>query len=309
MVAVRDMKCRADIAEMAALGKFEQEFIVYGCEYIKDDGLHFRVSGQGMDLFHYQNESSLEDVYAGPVTEYVYRTLVPSGMTEEYQWKAKLVLAQRLKGYYPEEILQKLHNIVKVDNTDAALPLFRELQHKLIGHFDRNLFQLVDGLLLRAFSQKKLKAQSYQELCGWLEYLLSQMEDDVVIRKNIGRTFYGFAYCEGDGPVKYYANAVELEAYKQKQKLHLQGKTTSPMLQKTYYFTELPIMGNVRREYLKQLEVWMDDEYWQYLRSIDRLEAVPSREAFEEVAAEAAQYNSKELDQYLQYYRCLLFTE
>ena len=33
MVAIRDLKCSMDIAEMAALGKFEQEFMVYGCCY------------------------------------------------------------------------------------------------------------------------------------------------------------------------------------------------------------------------------------------------------------------------------------
>lgn len=306
MVAVRDLKCRNDIAEMAELGKFEQEFIVYGCAYLRDGKMEYQVSGDGMDLFRFLKTSSLEKVYAGPVMDYLYRIAVPSGMTEEYQWKAKLMLAERMRTMLPKELLTEFQTLAAVPNTDAALPLFRELQKKMVGHFDRDLFQLLNGLFLRAFQQKKLSDEHYTEMVEWLQYLYAQMEDDVVIKKNVARTFYGFAYRETNGQIKYYANAVELEAYKQQQRVHLQGKTVSPMLQKTYYFEELPILANVRKGFLSQMEQWMDEEYWSYLDAIDNLPSAVDKEAYEALQKKAEE-GPEGIQQYLKYYRHLLF--
>ena len=63
MVAIRDLKCSQDIAEMAALGKFEEEFIVYGCCYVENGQVYYRVSTQEDELYLFIEQCMERGVY------------------------------------------------------------------------------------------------------------------------------------------------------------------------------------------------------------------------------------------------------
>ena len=56
MVSIREMAVANDIAEMAALGWFPHEFIVYGCCYVENGKLYYKVSSQNTELYHFKEE-------------------------------------------------------------------------------------------------------------------------------------------------------------------------------------------------------------------------------------------------------------
>ena len=305
MVAIRDLKCSMDIAEMAALGKFEEEFIVYGCCYMEYGKKMYRVSTQVLDIYRFRERCLERGIQPGPVVSLLNRVLVPSGMQDSYLLQTKIQLAKKMQGMYSQEFLQKLTELAACENHDGAADIFYELQQKMIGCFDRETIQLVEGLMIYAKKKKKLKWATYQELRRWVNYLYSQMEDDVVIKKNFQRTFFGLAYYNGQQKLCYYVNAQESDVYKKRETLMGQGILTTPIVQKTYYYTQQPDLRAVKVSFKQQVAQWMDEEYWHYIERINQTTAAIPAEMHQELLREVEQTGTDAEKEYFQMYCCM----
>ena len=271
MVAIRDLKCSWDIAEMAALGKFEEEFIVYGCCYVENGQVFYRMSTQEDEMYLFVEQCMERGVYPSPVQSILNRTLVPSGMQDEYLYKTKIMLAKQMQEQYPSELLKQFAILAEIDENNSAAELLYHIKKSLVGCFVRERLELVQGIILFAYQQKKLTRQTYRELQQWLAYVYRQMEDDVVIKKNVQRTFYGMAYRNEAGKVKYFTNARKSEVYKRREQLLCQGIWTTPIVKKNYYYEQQPNLSQIRTEFIQQMGQWMDDDYWQVLDTINQL--------------------------------------
>lgn len=305
MVAIRDLKCSWDIAEMAALGKFEEEFIVYGCCYVEDGQVFYRMSTQEDEMYLFVEQCMERGVYPSPVQSILNRTLVPSGMQDEYLYKTKVMLAKQMQEQYPSALLKKFAALAEIDANDNAAELLYRIKKSLIGCFERERLELVEGMIQFAYQQKKLTRQTYQELQQWLAYVYRQMEDDVVIKKNVQRTFYGMAYRNEAGKVKYFTNARKSEVCKRREQLLCQGIWTTPIVQKTYYFEQQPNLGQVRVEFLDQMAQWMDDDYWQTLDEIVQLSAETLPAQWNQLQEQTATEQSEAVQNYFKLYECM----
>lgn len=304
MVAIRDLKCSMDVAEMAALGKFEHEFIVYGCCYQIDEKYYYKVSTQNTDIYHFQEVCFEQNIYTTPVMEWLNRIAVPSGMQEEYLGQTKIKLAKKLQQTYRNDIFEQFTRLAKAANSNVAADLLYALQKRMIGHFDRDVMQLIQGIIAYAYQQKKLTVETYNDLCHWLAYLYKQMEDDVIITKAFRRTFFGFAYRDKE-KTRYYANASKGEAQKRREECIIKGCLCTPMVQKKYYFDNQPDLGPVRKQFLQQIEQWMDEEYWQYIMTIDQLPTVIATNDYQQLITLAEEKDLPLMKQHLQYYKRL----
>lgn len=305
MVSIREMAVANDIAEMAALGWFAEEFIVYGCCYIENGTIYYKVSSQNTELYRFKDDCMKRGIYVSPVVELLNRVMVPSGMQEEYLLKTKLKLAKQMRQKYDADLLRTFIALAGQDDNNSAENLMLEMQRKMTGCFEREVVQLVESIIEYAFQQKKLNRQTYAELCQWLDYVYGQMEDDVVIRKNFQRTFYGFAYRTATGVLRYYTNASAGETRKRKEELLCKGTRCTPVLQKTYYFDNQPNLLQVKETFVAQLKQWMDEEYWGYLHDIDRLPLRAPMETYHALIQQAKERNSGFMTELLQYYYCL----
>lgn len=304
MVAIRDLKCSMDIAEMASLGWFPQEFIVYGCCYVENGKLYYKVSSQDAELYQFKEAAIKRNIYVSPIVSLLNRVSVPSGMQEEYAFQTKLKLAKQLQQEYDADFMQQFSTFAEQDGNDSAATLLYELKHKLIGCFDRDVLDLAKSIVAHAFCQKKLKYATYAELQEWFSYIYSQMEDDIVIQKNFKRTFYGFAYRTDCGSIRYFVNASESEMQKKKEELYCKGILTTPVLQKIYFFDNQPNLANVKNTFVQQLEQWMDAEYWQYL---DTINALPSSISVQELTTFTQNLPIQQiaLQKHVQYYQTM----
>ena len=304
MVARRDLVVANDIAEMAALGWFPHEFIVYGCSYVQDGIQYYKVSSQDTELHHFKEECLKQNIYVSPIVELLNRVSVPSGMQEEYMLRTKIKLAKQLQTDFVSDWMQQFSQFAEHEGNDSAAALLFDLKDKLIGCFEREVLDLCAPIIDYAFYQKKLKIETYQELKNWLKYVYSQMEDDVVIRKNFKRIFYGFAYKTDTGQIRYITNASESEVRKRKEDLYCKGISSTPILQKTYYFENQPNLASVRDQFLAVLKQWMDEEYWWYLETIDALPVAVSVTQMEQLE-QAIPAGQTMLQKQMQYYRSL----
>lgn len=305
MVAVRDLKCSMEIAEMAALGWFAEEFIVYGCCYVENGKLYYKVSSQNTELYQFREEYMKKGIYVSPITELLNRVSVPSGMQDEYLLRTKIKLAKKMQQDYDSALMLKFVTLVAQNSNDSAAELLNELKKKLAGCFEREIIQLVESIVEYAFQQKKLEMTTYWNFCCWLDYIYNQMEDDVVIRRNFQRIFYGFAYRTNTGVLKFYANASEGEARKRKEALLCQGIRSTPILWKKYSFDSHPDLMQVKEEFLKQLAVWIDEEYISYLQQIDNLPTAVPTEQYQALMKQAEVEKKTAVLELLRYYKCL----
>lgn len=282
MVAIRDLKCSMDIAEMAALGWFPHEFIVYGCCYVEKGACYYKVSSQDIELYQFKEAAMRQNIYVTPIIERLDRVSVPSGMCDEYALRTKIKLAKQLQCAYEIDLMKQFLIFAEQDGNDSAIEIVYALKHKLLGCFERDILNLAESIVTYAFQQKKLKRATYEELQEWFSYIYSQMEDDIVLQKNFKRTFYGFAHQTERGTIRYVVNASEYEIRKKKEELYCKGILSTPVLQKVYYFDTQPNLANVKTEFLQQMKQWMDEEYWWYLTTIDALPPFISVETWNE---------------------------
>lgn len=268
MVAFRDLKVSMDIAKMAELGKFEQEFIVYGCCYLENDARHYYVSNRYENVSRFQAEALVRGVYTSPVVEWLDRVPVPSGMENEYANLAKWHLAEHLRAQFSLAFLQRFQRLADSTANDSAEPLLRNLQKSLYACFDRQILALAQGIAATAFAQKKITKEFYFSFRAWIDEHFRQMADDTVVKKEVKRTFYGFGCEQSPGHIKYYCNAYASEIYKRRDTLLKQQKFCTPVMSESYYYDQMPQMAAERARFLTALAEWMDDEYWSLLQGV-----------------------------------------
>ena len=270
MVATRDIKCGNDVAKMAALGRYAEEFIIYAVSYVEEGRVLHRVSSDEDEIWRFVEECQRGERYPTLMQKWVNRTLVPSGERDSYLLRSKISMAQKMKRYYPETFLLTLQQFAEQANTNTAGELLEKWQDELIGCFVRQRLDCFAHLVQYAYSAKKLSRQDHEQLRCYLAHIDKQMEDDVVIKKNFERTFYGIGYY-ARGKKQYFVNAQRSLVWQRRQQLMSTGIKTTPIWQKTYGYDYQPDLMQTKKEFLDYMQAWFDDGYWQRLEQIDAL--------------------------------------
>lgn len=307
MVAIRDLKVSMDIAKMKELGWFPQEFIVYGCSYLEKGTRYYRISNQYAEISRFRDTALLKGIYPTPTTEWLNRTLVPSGMQKEFLTETKQQLALHLQNLYPKPFLEAFNHLAQTAPTNDALSILEQLQHQLIGCFDCKTLEIMQGLVTLAYEQKKLTLNSYHYFTQWIDDRLQQMADDMVIKKNIKRTLYGFGYRDAANKIKFFCNAYEDEVFKRREALISQQKYCSPIISNTTYYNQMPDMSQERAKFIAQMTDWMDETYWNIIDAICKTPSPLDINAWMNLrnAATAQDNNDPTLNHFLDYYQTL----
>lgn len=270
MVAARDLKCGNDVAKMAALGRWADEFSVYGVSYWENEKVWHYISANQEEIWRFVEESQKEARYPTMVAEWVNRTLVPSGERENYLWRTKVIMAQKMKAWYSENFLAGLVHFAQRENSSTADKWLWQWQDELIGCFEREKLERFRTLVQYAYDSKKLSLAAYTKLQGWLEHVFNQMADDPVVRKAFKRTFFGIGYGAWDKR-QYYVNAKKALVWQKKQQLMSQGISTTPIWQKTYWYDYQPNLAETKKDFLAHIQACFDKTYDERLHILQKL--------------------------------------
>lgn len=297
----RDIKCAGDVGRMADLGKFNVEFDAYGCTYMTEGKQYYRVSSKGVDIFDFVYESIQKGIYPTSVEHLVYSTVVPVEMREKFSEQTKMKLVRQMKETY-QGLFAVLQPLADTEANNESLPYLRQEAEQLEGHFDDMALQRFAGTIQFAYECKILNDTGWQELQQWMERERKQMEDDPVVADRCERTFYGFAYIDETGAVKYFCDAQKLMTQERRQKFALAGNFVCPMMQKKYWFGTVGQMGEVKAQFLKELKELQDQAYIAYLQQLKQLPGVISAAAFAEARETLQEAASAEAVAVLDYY-------
>ena len=279
MVAIRDLKCSQDVEKMTELRRFEEEFNVYGISYKKENQIWHQVSSDPIELFEFIEHAVCKNIYPTVINQWINRVLVPAGEEEYFLLETKQSLAKKQKRIYTSVFFDHFYKFANTKNSNAAYPCLKQLQEDLIGRFDREKLNLFDKLLLYSLEAKKITSSTYHEFKNWVESQYQQMEDDIIIKKDLKRTYSGIKYYDENNTIKYYLNAKPEIVYFKREQLILENKIVTPIWTKNYWFQHIPNGADVRKQFLSEMNSHYSEKIMSLFSYIHTLpSAIPNKE-------------------------------
>ncbi len=265
----RDERSANDVAVMAELGRFGDQFIVYGTAAKMPNGeIYYRVTTNEKKLYDYILEQQLDGIYYTPVVSFHKRSQVPSGMEENLLLASKYTLMSEMKKAYESvNYFTLMEPFFLTQANNASYSILCAYKDKIDGNFDDLELQLFAGAVQTAFERKVLDQTHYHELMHWQWRMRLQMEDDPIVADNLGRTLYGFVYWQND-----MANAIfdaqEVSVIRQRVEKQLQGFLVGPIVKKDYWFQQFHQFKEIRNKHNEWLLRNQNQEFYNMLKRL-----------------------------------------
>lgn len=298
----RDLNCALDVNQMAELGKFPVDFNVYGCAYIENGRLCYRVSSNKEKMYIYVNDAVYNNIYPTMVEYLMRSTCILSDQQEEIMEETKYLLVDRLRSQY-KKLFSVLQPFAEQKANNNSYVFLREMIETIDGNFDDGELQLLEGAMDFALRAKVLTKTGYQQLKDWVKSVRKQMIGDTVIQDTFGRTFYGFGYEQKKGVIKYCYNAQKAAVYEQQQNLCIEGKLVMPIYQRKYWFSNFNQLRDIKEQFLEELQQTQTMEYLQFLRQLKTLPGVISEESLQKGIEELINKGENDAVKALLYYK------
>lgn len=292
---LRDIQCSQDVGRMAELGKFDQEFTVYGCAYRSEGETYCRISERAETIYRYCKTSALHSLYTTSIMSCSQITAVPAGSQDAIWQEVTYQLAKQLITTYDDAYLELMDRLYARPANNTALPILQQCQSFLEGRFQRDDLQLFENLTDYCYMSKRLLPQDHQRLKQWLANNWRQMEDDVLLKDIYERTFYGLAYRQ-DQHLIYQYDAQYAAIYRQRQRLLAQGRTVTPIFYRTYWFRSFRELADVKKRFSALLEQLMPP-YVSLLETLCKLPSFIPPEEFAAISQNVCQHYSPEAAQ------------
>lgn len=271
MSEIRDVRLAQEFAQMAAQGYLDREFTMHGCAYWHEGERHYMISSQIEKIYDFCGRSNLIGRYPTPIMTLTKVSPVPLGQQEEIALDVKMQLARKLQESYPEGFFQLLDTLARSPNTNGAAEILRGLQRELQGTFSSERLGLFEGLVQLSFEAKVLSESGYLALVDWLREERANMAEDLLVKDLFERTFYGIAYEDKKGGIKYLSNACKETIWGKKISLEQEGVLTTPIFAKTYWYNYSYRLAQAQADFKRHLQQVLDSAYFQLVKSIHEL--------------------------------------
>ena len=271
MTSLRDLNCGNDVAMMDKLGRFDREFIVYGCAFWQNGEPFYLVSSRASTLDVFLRQGSARLLYPTSITTALSACAIPAGAQSELARNAKLSLAHTLAHMYRPPFWQFLKQLTALPASDSAVPLLDVRLKQLSGCIRPEPLHLFHGLLDMALAQKTLTLITYQSYCARLTKQLRQMEDDPVIKSVFQRTFSGFGYQLPGERWQYFYDGEPAAVCAKQRQYFSQGLVVTPILSKVYWFDGQSAVQSIAQRFAQALTGWLDADFLALTQDLWRL--------------------------------------
>lgn len=302
MASIRDLTCIRSVSHMAEYGKYEEEFIVYGCACLENGKIVYRISPQYHEVTQFVHQAAMDYRALSPIHSLMRREVVQTGQRDQLLYKTELELASNLRAMFTHHYFDEIQQCMKAKENDEARELLNQVRVQLNGIFLADYLQLYEGLVNMAYTAKNLSSASLTEIQQWLHKVKIQMEHDIVAKKPFVRTFYGIGYIDAKGKYQYKVNAQEDIVLEEQRKIKRQNLCVSPIFSKTYWYDYGIEPKTVREQFKKELQGYYGDVYWEHWRALKALTPAISKVQYEQALARIEAQDTKEAqDAFLEY--------
>lgn len=275
----RDTKTAQGVNKKAEMGLFDMEFTIYGCAYLKNDKMYYRLSTKAEDIYEYIETAALSEIYPGNIMHYSKRCPVLSGTKEAIAHDVKKDLAYQLQQHYPKAFFYDFYQLAETIGSDDAKDLLWQEAEALEGVFDEERLRYFEELVLYAYSCKKISTEQRNLLQDWIAEEKKDMLDDGISKDIFQKTLYGLAY-EENGRIKYEENAVQERMFRKQYDLEQNGIFVTPIFSKTYWYNYTYRLPQVNSDFSADLRRIMNTEYLEKLKKIRATKSVMSADEF-----------------------------
>lgn len=294
MASIRDLTCIRSVSHMAEYGKYEEEFVVYGCACKENGKLVYRISPQYHEIAKYTHQAEMSYVALSPIVSMLHRGIVQTGQREQILYETELQLARNIQEQYTHAFFDAVKSCLETAPNDEAKTMLNTLREKMNGIFSKEYIQLYEGLVNIAYKAKNLSEESFCEIQKWIRKMKLQMECDIVAKRPFVRTFYGIGYINGQGQYQYKVNADELIILQEQRKLKRDNIPVTPIFQKTYWYDYGIEPKTIRENFKKELELYYNDQYWSYWNMLKACTPAISKKLYETKLADLQLNGMKE---------------
>lgn len=261
---LRDIAIIGDMERRAELGGFEKEFHMYGTAYLQNDTLYYRVSSDRCYIYQTQAELELKHIYCASTLAHSTRCFTSPDTVDDISYAVKIELAKKLQQNYSPSLFQWLHQLAEQAREDYAFPMLEAIKQQLQGRFQEDKLKQFRQLVEYCYRILALNTLHYTELIHWLEEEYKYMGDVYIRKEAHQKTYYGIAYWK-NGKIFYEEDALLSYIVRKTEELEAQGILTTPVYEKTIYYTYTKNLLDVRREFLEALHLIFDTKYMNIL--------------------------------------------
>ena len=299
----KDLMAASDFEAAMKLGCFDKEFTYYGVAYFEESGrIAYRISSQRRRLYQFVRDSAVANRYPTPVIRYMKRCPAPSGHEDRIKIETKIEAARKIRSLYNATFFQALKVVSNTQPSNQAYELLQEQQGVLEGEYDESKLRLFENLVRVAVESKQLTFMAAMEFAAWLKDVRKQMEDDIVAKGPYKKELSGFAYQGEDGRIKYYYDAKLEVTCEAEAEYHRKRVFHTPVFQKEYWLKDTGAFFMAKKDFEKELQMLLSEDYRDLVRTIKSLPAVIDVKIFSEQAEVVKNKCSKEaFDTFLSY--------
>ena len=270
---IRDVDANEDVKELVENGYFAEEISLYGCAYVVDHRIYFRIHDNEAIIRNFvRREEETGKIFPTLVTTLYKREKIPSGMREKKKEEARTGLVARMQEEYPKEFFHALMPLAEYPANNSAEVCLKQWMQSLFCCFDSLELQLFEGSLKACRQGKLLEAESYKMMERWCEDRWMQINQQNRARGAYSRKFSGFAYFS-QGRWQIFCDANELVVWRHYEQALKDGLLVTPVVQRRFETDNLGIgvIEKLEETFLEQLNVSMSNTYFstiQYLHSL-----------------------------------------
>lgn len=268
MSLFRDVQVALEFQQMAEEGYLDTEFTMYGTVYYASGQRHYLVSANEEKIIAFVEAAPLQDIHPMPIQSLTEVCPVPLGEKETIAQDVKLRLARRLQMQYPLAFLELVETMADAANTDDARPLLETLCRQVQNTFDAERIALAEQLIALAYAGKVLRKDTMQKLLRTIAAEKENLEDDVIIKDLLQKTWYTLAYRETPGHINYVTNARRGWISHKKGALEEQGRIVAPIYQHTYWYNNQISSEAIKARHQERCAELLDEAYLQNVETI-----------------------------------------
>lgn len=289
----RDVQVALEVRSMAALGKFPKEITVYGLVYCQAGQRQYRISADIAKLISFLNDAANRKYFPTPIESYSERLVIPEGYEEDVEHRIKLQLARRLQEAYPEQVfqlLERLSNHTPNDSMEHDLLAYRK---QLESVFSADRIQAFQALCTKAYLRKNISLLVYQQLTGWCQKRLLQLEGNIPPSSRKEKHFYGLAVLQEHKIDRCVINANLKCIYEEQTRLEQQGCLLTSWHKKAFYVERQESLQGLKGQMAAILEEIYDHDLICLMEQAEEAPSVISPQEWQEALAQVSGLGEK----------------
>ena len=266
-------------------GLVEEEFVIYGCMYIKENEPHLYITGKEKTFFAFQLECEKKGYYCTPGIRRTFWNTVAKGERQNLKRKYQLQVMQELKDLYSERFFAILNELMSIPSKDFAKPLIDSWDKRLDICGDIAQLELFEATVSMLRQMKLLTTDTGMYYLTRIEKLKRQFCEDEGFYDGEKHSYAGFGYIKTDmnaGQIEYLMFDSYYLAWQKQQKLLAENYIVTPIVSKVLYFdaVDFRVVKKYKEIFYQKIQSLLDKNYFELLQEIYRFPHITTEEQY-----------------------------